>query len=51
MKQRMFHDDPPSWSEALRNPNLAAYGGSVVGEVIAATSRVTPGDHDSRHDA
>lgn len=51
MKQLMLHEDPPSSFETLRNLYLAAYGGSVVGEVIDAASRVTPGDYESRHDA
>ncbi|MFI1364168.1 hypothetical protein [Streptomyces griseochromogenes] len=51
MKQLMFRDDPAFWFETLRNLGLAAYGGSDVGEVIATTSRVTPGDYDGWHDA
>ncbi|MFD7339198.1 hypothetical protein ACFV98_24765 [Streptomyces violascens] len=36
----MFHDCRAFWFETLRNLDLAAYGGSDVGEVIDATLRL-----------
>ncbi|WP_037913523.1 hypothetical protein [Actinacidiphila yeochonensis] len=51
MKQLVFQDDPQFWFETPRNPGLAVYGGSDVGEVVATASRVTSGDYDGWHDA
>ncbi|WP_328618408.1 esterase FrsA [Amycolatopsis sp. NBC_00355] len=51
MKQLMFTEDPQFWFETLRLFGHAAYGGSDFGEVLAAASKVTPGDYDSWHDA
>ena len=39
------------WFQTQRAFGAAEYGGSLFGEVLAAASRITPGDDDSWHDA
>jgi pimeloyl-ACP methyl ester carboxylesterase len=51
VKQLMFEDDPQFWYETLRLFGHVAYGGAEFGEVVAAASRIEPGDYYGWHDA
>jgi alpha-beta hydrolase superfamily lysophospholipase len=43
----LFAEHPQYWYETLRVLGHSAYGGSEIGEVVATSTRITPGDHDS----
>jgi dienelactone hydrolase len=47
----LFRDDAQFWYETVRAFGAAEYGGALFGEVLAAASRITPGDYDSWYDA
>lgn len=47
----LFPTDVQFWFETQRAFGAAEYGGALFGEVLAAASRITPGDYDSWYDA
>ena len=49
-KPLLFADDIQFWFETLRVFGAAEYGGSQFGEVVATSSRIKAGDHDSWYD-
>jgi hypothetical protein len=48
---RLVPGDAQFEYEAVRTLGAVDYGGAAVGEVLAACSRITPGDYDSWHQA
>jgi alpha-beta hydrolase superfamily lysophospholipase len=46
-KPPLFPTDVQFWFETQRAFGAAEYGGALFGEVLAAASRITPGDYDS----
>src|SRR3984957_3653818 len=50
-KSPLFADDAQFWFETQRAFGAAEYGGSLFGEVLAAASRIAPGDYDSWYNA
>src|ERR1700761_3604257 len=50
-KSPLFADDAQFWFETQRAFGAAEYGGSLFGEVLAVSSRITPGDYDSWDEA
>ena len=50
-KTPLFPDDVQFWFETQRIFGAAEYGGSLFGEVLAASSRIKAGDYDSWYDA
>jgi dienelactone hydrolase len=50
-KPPLFADDVQFWFETQRAFGAAEYGGSLFGEVLAAASRIAPGDYDSWYSA
>jgi len=50
-KPPLFADDVQFWFETQRIFGAAEYGGALFGEVLAASSRIKPGDYDSWYDA
>jgi hypothetical protein len=50
-KPLLFADDAQFWFETQRAFGTAEYGGSLFGEVLAASSRIKAGDYDSWYDA
>jgi len=50
-KPALFADDVQFWFETQRAFGAAEYGGSLFGEVLAAASRIAPGDYDSWYNA
>jgi dienelactone hydrolase len=50
-KPLLFADDAQFWFETERAFGAAEYGGSLFGEVLAAASRIVPGDYDSWYGA
>ena len=50
-KPPLFPDDVQFWFETQRAFGAAEYGGALFGEVLAASSRIKPGDYDSWYDA
>jgi dienelactone hydrolase len=50
-KPPLFADDAQFWFETERAFGAAEYGASLFGEVLAAASRIAPGDYDSWYEA
>jgi alpha-beta hydrolase superfamily lysophospholipase len=50
-KPPLFPTDVQFWYETQRAFGAAEYGGALFGEVLAASSRIVPGDYDSWYDA
>lgn len=50
-KTPVFSDDAQFWFETQRAFGAAEYGGTLFGEVLAASSRIKSGDYDSWYDA
>jgi Alpha/beta hydrolase family len=50
-KPPLFADDAQFWFETQRAFGAAEYGGSLFGEVLAVSSRITAGDYDSWYNA
>jgi pimeloyl-ACP methyl ester carboxylesterase len=50
-KPPLFADDPQFWFETQRAFGATEYGGSLFGEVLAASSRIKAGDYDSWYDS
>jgi len=50
-KTPLFPEDAQFWFETVRMFGASEYGGSAFGEVLAASSRITPGDYDSWYEA
>jgi hypothetical protein len=46
-KPPLFPTDVQFWYETQRAFGAVEYGGALFGEVLAATSRIAPGDYDS----
>lgn len=50
-KPPLFPTDVQFWFETQRAFGAAEYGGALFGEVLAAASRIAPGDYDSWYQA
>jgi alpha-beta hydrolase superfamily lysophospholipase len=50
-KPPLFPTDVQFWFETQRAFGAAEYGGALFGEVLAASSRIAPGDYDSWYEA
>lgn len=50
-KPPLFPTDAQFWFETVRAFGAAEYGGALFGEVLAAASRIAPGDFDSWYEA